>query len=149
MKQKRYIQFKAAFLLIIFSLNMIIGFACAVGVDMGFNSHHHQEEETAVAIHVHANGKKHHHEKAAHKHSDDNKKDDCCSDKALKIFQADKAVPQFAKLLSPTFATAFIPVYYATNISYPSQVITSNKYYVRGHHPPIPDIRIAIQSFQI
>lgn len=149
MKQKKHIQLKAAFLLFIFSLNMFVGTACALGVDMGFNSHHHEEEETEVSVHIHANGKKHHHEEAEHKHKDNDKKDDCCNDKVVKILQTDKAVPQFSKLISPIFTTAFIPVYYTINISYPSQVSTSNKYYVRGHHPPIPDIRIAIQSFQI
>ncbi len=149
MKQKLLIQFKATFLLLIFSLNVFIGFACAVGVDMGFNTHHHEEEETAVTVHTHADGKKHHHEEADHKHKDNNKKDDCCNDKVLKIFQTDKAVPQLAKLISPTFATVFIPAYYTINNSYPSQVSNFNKYYVCGHHPPIPNIRIAIQRFQI
>ena len=150
MKQKKHIQFKAAFLLLIFSLNMFIGFACAVGVNMGFNKHHHEEErEAAVSIHSHANGKKHHHEEAEHKHKDNDKKDDCCNDKVLKICQIEKAVPEFSKILSPILNIAFVPVYYSINISYPSQVTTSNKYYVRGHHPPIRDIRIAIQSFQI
>ena len=128
---------------------MFIGFACAVGVDMGFNSHHHEEEETAVSVHTHADGQKQHHEEAEYKHKNNDKKDDCCNDNVLKIFQTDKAVPQFAKLLSPVFSNIFVPVYYSVNISYPSQVSTSNKYYVSGHHPPIPDIRIAIRSFQI
>jgi hypothetical protein len=128
---------------------MFVGFACAIGVDMGFNTLHHEEEETAVSVHVHANGAKHLHEEAENKHKDNDKNDDCCNDKVLKIFQTDKAVPQFDKLISPIFATAFIPVYHTINISYPSQVSTSNKYYVLGHHPPIHDIRIAIQSFQI
>ncbi len=140
---------KAVFLIFVFATNTLIGFACAIGVDMGFNSPHHEEEETAVSVHIHANGKKHHHEEAEHKHTDNDKKDDCCNDKVVTLFQTDKAVPQFAKLISPVFATAFITAYYTLNISYPSQVSTSNKYYVRGHHPPIPDIRIAIQSFQI
>jgi len=142
------IQLKAAFLLIIFSFNMVVGFACAIGVDMGFNTSHHHEEE-ATEIHVHADGKKHHHEKQEHKHTDSNKKDDCCNDKVLKISQTDKAVPQAAKLLNPIFFTAFVATYYNINIAYPSQVNTSSKYFVRQHHPPIPDIRIAIQSFQI
>lgn len=142
------IQLKAAFLLIIFSLNMFVGFACAVGVDMGFNTTHHHEEE-ATEVHVHADGKKHHHEKAEHKHSHKDGKDDCCNDKVVKLSQADKAVPQAAKLLSPVFFTAFVATYYNINITYASQVNTSTKYFVRGHHPPIPDIRIAIQSFQI
>ena len=141
------IQLKAAFLLIIFSLNMFVGFACAIGVDIGFNTTHHHEETTEV--HVHADGKKHHHEEAKHKHSHKNEKDDCCNDKVVKLSQADKAVPQASKLLSPVFFTAFVATYSNINISYPSQVNTCNKYFVRGHHPPIPDIRIAIQSFQI
>lgn len=142
------IQLKAAFLLIIFSLNMFVGFACAVGVDMGFNTTHHHEEE-ATEVHVHADGKKHRHEEADHKHSHKAGKDDCCNDKVVKLSQADKAVPQAAKLLSPVFFTAFVATYYNINITYASQVNTSTKYFVRGHHPPIPDIRIAIQSFQI
>lgn len=142
------IQLKAAFLLIIFSFNMVVGLACAVGVDMGFNTTHHHEEE-ATEVHIHADGKKHHHEKQDHEHTDSEKKDDCCNDKVLQISQTDKAVPQAAKLLNPVFFTAFVVTYYSINISYASQINTSNKYFVRGHHPPIPDIRIAIQSFQI
>ena len=149
MKRNLSIQLKAAFLLVVFALNTLVGFACAVGIDMNFNTSHHEEEATAIAVHVHADGKKHHHEEAEHKQTGNDKKDDCCNDKVLKLLQTDKAVPQSAKLISPVFYTAFVPVYYTINISYPSQVSTANKYYVRGHHPPIPDIRIAIQSFQI
>jgi len=149
MKRNISIQLKAALLLVVFALNTVVGFACAVGVDMSFNTSHHEEEERAIAVHVHAGGKKHHHEEAEHKHKHNDKKDDCCSDKVVKLSQADKAVPQAAKIVSPVFFTAFVAVYYNIDISYPSQVNTFNKYYVRGHHPPIPDIRIAIQSFQI
>ena len=149
MKQKKHIQIKAAFLLFIFSLNMFVGTACALGVDMGFNSHHHEQVESKGTIHVHANGKQHHHEEAEHKHKDNDKKDDCCNEKSLKLLQTDKAVPQIGKQIIPTFFTAFVFVYYNINISYPSQVSSSNKYYVSGHHPPIPDIGIAIQRFQI
>ena len=140
------IQLKAAFLLIIFSLNMFVGFACAIGVDVGFNATNHHEE---VEVHVHKDDKKHHHEKQEHKHTDSKKKDDCCTDKVLKISQTDKAVPQTAKLISPVFFTAFVATYYNINTTYPSQATASIKYFVRMHHPPIPDIRIAIQSFQI
>ena len=130
-------------------MNTVIGFVCAMGVDMGFNTHHQEEEETEIEVHVHANGKQHHHEEAEHKHTDNDKKDNCCKDDVLKLFKTNKAVPQFAKLISPIFHTNFQPAYYTINIFYPSQVSTTNKYYVRGHHPPISDIRIAIQSFQI
>jgi len=63
MNQKRSIQFKAAFLLIAFSLNTVIGFACAVGLDMGFNSHHHKESAIEVSENHHQN-KSHHHGEA-------------------------------------------------------------------------------------
>jgi hypothetical protein len=148
MNKIRSIQLKSAFLLIIFSLNIFVGFACAVGIDMDFNSAHHHKE-AIVKAHVHAPGVKHHHEKPKHKHTDKKGKDDCCNDRVVKISQADKAIPQNAKLLSPVFFTAFSAVFYNINISYPSQAYTSNKYFVRGNHPPISDIRIAIQSFQI
>ncbi|MES1181783.1 MAG: hypothetical protein ABUL44_03220 [Flavobacterium sp.] len=141
-------QLKAAILLIIFSLNMFVGFACAVGVDMGFNTGHHHEQD-ATEGHIHTEGTKHQHKEAEHKHAHKGGKDDCCNDKVLKFSQADKAVPQAAKLLGPVFFAAFISTYYIINIYYPSQVSASTKYYVRGHHPPIPDIRIVIQSFQI
>lgn len=140
------IQLKGAFLLIIFTLNMIVGFACAIGVDMGFNSEHHDEKVTGK-VHVHADGKKHHHD--APKHTHEEKKNDCCNDRVVKISQADKAIPQNVKIFSPVFFTSYIAAFYDLNISSPSQAYVSNKYFARGNHPPIPDIRIAIQSFQI
>jgi hypothetical protein len=150
MKRNLSIQLKAAFLLIVFGLNTVVGFACAVGLDMSFNtSHHHDDEATEVSLHVHADGKRHHHEEAERKQTGNDKKNDCCNDKVVKLSQVDKAIPQTAKLLSPVFFTAFIAVYHNINISSTSQVSIANKYYVLGHHPPIPDIRIAIQSFQI
>ncbi len=124
------IQFKILLLLCVFSFNMVVGFACAIGVDMRFNTRHH-------------------HEGAEHKHSHKDTQDDCCNNKVLKISQADKEITPTTKLLSPAFFISFIAVYYNINISYPSQGNTSTKYFVRGHHPPIPDVRISIQSFQI
>ncbi len=151
------IQLKAAFLLCIFSLNMFVGFACAIGVDMGFNSsHHHDEEAMESIVHTHKDGQKHihqeepkHHGEADNDHHKKNGKDDCCNDKVLNISQADKAVPQSLKLSSPVIFVAFIPTYSEINFSYHSQGNSSTRYFVRGHHPPISDIRLAIRSFQI
>lgn len=139
------IQLKATILLIIFSLNIVTGFACAIGMDMKFNTGHHKEETTEV--HVHTDGTKHHHENTPHKHKDS--ETNCCTDAVVKISQTDKAVPQAAKLLSPLFFTTFVATYYNIYIACTSQVTAFHKYFLRGHHPPIPDIRIAIQSFQI
>ena len=92
MKTSKTIKYKALFLLISFSLNSVVGFACSLGVDMGFNSSHHSHEGEEEYEHKHdghtkGHGKhheekpehkhdghskgqgKHHHEKGAHKHS--------------------------------------------------------------------------------
>lgn len=144
MKRKRSIRFKAAFLLTVFSLNIVVGFACSVGFDMGFNSHHHHDEETATTSVT-----EHHHEKAGHKHSHKNSKDNCCNDKVLKISQTEKAIPQTAKLLSPVFFTSFVATYYNINLLYPVEATLTKKYSELGNEPPGSEIRILIQSFQI
>ena len=158
MNRKIYIKIKAAFLLIVFSLNTIIGFACAVGIDMGFNAtHHHDEEATEVSMHVQADGKKHIHHNEAIKHHDepnnDHKskdgKDSCCHDKVIQFAQLDKNVPQSSGVINPIFFITFISSFYNSEILFSSQVTPNIKYFVRNYHPPIPDIRIAIQSFQI
>ncbi len=157
MNQNISIQLKAAFLIIVFSLNMMIGFACAIGIDMGFNTtHHHNDEVTEVTMHVHADGKKHEHHNEAGKHHDEesnhhkaqNGKDNCCNDKVIKITQLDKSIPQSLTLINPVFFTTFISTFYNIDPLFTFQN-TSIKKFVRSHHPPIPDIRIAIQSFQI
>lgn len=158
MKKIKSIQLKAALLLMVFSLNTIIGFACAVGLDMGFNSHHHDEEVTEIPVHVHAYGKMHshnneiknHHEEAEHQlHKTANDKDDCCHDKATQIAQLDKAIPgSFSITGNSIFFTSFVSSFYIDPLV-STGIDTKFKYFVRSHHPPIPDIRIAIQSFQI
>jgi hypothetical protein len=159
MKRKRSIQLKAAFLMIVFSLNTIIGFACAVGIDMGFNtSHHHDEDSTEAPVHVHADGKKHihhnevtkhHHEADNDQHKSKNGKDDCCKDKVMQFSQLDKSVPRSLSVINPIFFLTFVSIFYNIEILFPFQASPNIKYFVRSHHPPIPDIRIAIQSFQI
>ncbi len=157
MKKIKPIQLKAAFLLMIFSLNTIIGFACAVGLDMGFNSHHHEEEVADIPVHVHADGKKHQHNNEAKEHHDENvkdhhetnDKDNCCNDHVTKIAQQDKAIAQSITIINPIFFTALISSFYNIDILLSNGVDSHLRYFVRSHHPPIPDIRIAIQSFQI
>ncbi len=145
----------------VFSLNTIVGFACSIGMDMGFNTaHHHGGEATESSVHVHADGKKHvHHKKASEHHhhnvvadKDDKStddKDNCCNDSVMKITQLDKTVPQAVSITHPIFFAAVISSFYHVDLLYSSQVVTNIKHFVRNHHPPIPDIRIAIQSFQI
>ncbi|MFT3909747.1 MAG: hypothetical protein QM737_10010 [Ferruginibacter sp.] len=148
MKTTYSIRIKASFLLLIFALNTVVGFACAVGFDMGYNTNHHSDEE--VEIHIHKDGSKHHHEKAhGHEHPKTSDKDDCCSNSVVKIAQVEKSVPHTIKLVNPVFFVAFTFTYLNIDMPFHSQARPFNKYYIRGYHPPISDIRIAIQSFQI
>ena len=159
MKKRIYIQIKAAFLMIVFSLNTIIGFACAVGIDMRFNTSHHNkaEEATTAVVHIHKDGKKHvHHEEAKHHDEADNDhhkkadKNNCCNDKVIKFNEVDKSASHsLNNTITPIFFTTFITSFSIANILYTSFIDTGIKYFVRSYHPPIPDIRIAIRSFQI
>jgi hypothetical protein len=149
------IQIKAAFLLVVFALNTVVGFACAIGVDMGFNTTHHPKEIETTKVHVHADGKKHeHHNKGANHHQHDHNKNDkekdgCCNDAVIQFSQTDKSLPHPASIINPVFFTSFITSFYIPAIFYSTQDKASIKYFVLGHHPPIPNIRIAIQRFQI
>ena len=154
MKKYKSIQFKAAFLFIVFSLNMVVGFACAIGMDMGFNTTHHQDSE-AVKVHTHANGKKHEHDNKTDQHhhqkkkTENTEKEGCCNDEVLKNAQTEKAVPQGNIIVSPIFFSAFIASYYNIDIFSYAQIVENTRYFLQNYHPPIADIRIAIQSFQI
>lgn len=122
MKRKTSIQLKAAFLLMVFALNTVVGFACAVGVDLGFNSKHHQEDEaTEAVVHVHKEGKKHVHQEKKEKHSHDKSysydeannehkgsgdKDNCCNDKVNSFQQLDKSVPQTVNVIQYRLSSA-------------------------------------------
>lgn len=154
MKRNTTIKLKAAFLLVVFALNTMVGFACAVGVDMGFNSHHHHDDDeaTEVSVHIHTDGKKHEHHEANKHHHDEkktSKKDDCCNDKVTKFEQLDKSVPASLNIVHPIFLTSFLSAFYKADLLHQPDVIIDNKHFVRSYHPPISDIRIAIQSFQI
>lgn len=149
----------------VFAMNTVAGFACAVGVDMGFNAKHHDENEaTEAVVHVHKDGKKHVHQEKNENHSHDKShshdqannhhnsggdKDNCCNDKVNSFQQLDKSVPEAVNVVHPVFFTAFVSTYYNIEILPHTDIIKDIKPFVRSYHPPIPDIRIAIQSFQI
>jgi hypothetical protein len=197
MKPRFSIQLKAAFLLVVFSINTVVGFACAVGLDMGFNTKHHEDEQaTGAVVHIHADGKKHIHQeipdqskshhsnkettkavvhvhangkKHIHKEKNSNEsqdksnhedeasnvpkssegKDNCCNDKVMQFAQLDKSVAPTFTFISPVFYTASLSTYYYKDVLYSFEGPPTIKYFVRSYHPPIPDIRIAIKSFQI
>jgi len=152
MKRNTSIRLKAAFLLLVFALNTVVGFACAVGVDMGFNSSYYHDKATEVPVDVHADGKKHHHDDTNKDHNDKketSKKDDCCNDNVIKFQNLDKSLNQNAKTAidAPVFA-AIISTFLGNDVFKISKAYPL-KYKAWFFYPPPPDIRIAIQSFQI
>ena len=155
---------KAIFLLSVFSLNTVVGFACSVGFGMGFNSKpHHDEETTEAVVHIHADGKKHihyekknsHDQKKSHHQDQENNhhkskegKENCCNDLVLKFEQLDKSIPHSLNIIHPIFLLSFFEAFHDV-VLYSSGMVKDIKQFVRSYHPPISSIRIAIQSFQI
>lgn len=148
---------KAFFLLAVFAINTLVGFACSIGLNINLNSRHQDHESheaSAVSIHVHADGKKHeHHNKSKKNHHAPKKEDSqagsCCSDKVVKFHSLDKCVVQSAT------ATKYSPIFesittFLSRINIlKSTLCERQKYIARFSLPPPPDIRILIQSFQI
>ena len=172
MKSRTKNSIRALILLAVFSLNTVVGFACSLGIDMGFNSTHHNNEAGA-SIHIHKDGKPHTHSKQTvhnhgkHKHtgkhhsgSRPNKlspdkssvtksgNNNCCTDDVVQFEKIDKSVPNSAITAHPLFVASFVYVFYDTILPN-SDIVKNIRQFVRSYHPPIPNIRIAIQSFKI
>ena len=155
MKINKSIQIKAAFLLTVFVLNTIIAFACSVGLNMGFNQKHHHDENEEQVSSRHS----YHHSHATEEHNQHeagvafNKKgttgnDGCCNDKAIKIQQVDKSLSHGSNpvIKAPVFI-AFLSAFLGLKITN-DRLSAVHKSIIPQFYPP-PDIRIAIQSFQI
>lgn len=133
-------------------MNTIIGFACAVGVDMGYNVHHHESEEMNQQEVMHSSPMHHHETSKQEHHHPTNKStndDDCCSHSVKDLTLLSKTVPNKVNIVQPVFFISFIGSYVNAEIFSYANIITNLHLFSRGHHPPIPDIRIAIRSFQI
>src|SRR2546423_1687196 len=117
--QKKY-KIIATFMLLVFSLNMVAGFACSIGLNLGYNRHHHHDDEMIS----HQSHKHCLHPAAHHEHSqmgsDDlivkAKDDDCCSGAVTKFAQLDKSIinNQF-DLRAPVFLLAIISQFFYTS----------------------------------
>lgn len=151
MKKNLSIQLKAALLLIVFSMNTVIGFACAIGVEMGFNSQPCLDDDETI-VHVHAEGRmdrhQHEHDKRGQHSHHGSEKGGCCNDKVIKFQTLDKNVNQNASaaLNVPSFVFSisnFFCIDICKTIESPPK-----EYVAHIFHPP-PDIRVFIQSFQI
>lgn len=153
LKKSKTIQFKAALLLIVFSFNTLLGFACSLGLQMGYNDHHHEVEVATAASHTehheHGSDQKHHEDKEQHHPNNESSDDDCCGNGVTSFNLVSKTIPQQVELVPQVLFTAFTYSWFNSGILPYTNVAKDIKPFVRSHHPPIPDIRIAIQSFQI
>lgn len=143
---------KAMFLLIVFSLNTVVSFACSLG---GFfhtlhhatasvkehNGHHPPKEE-----HQHHDHSTSHHDSQPSEKEDDN----CCSKNVIAIEKAEKAVSRTIQAPDAVFLTSFLTAYSSLFSSLPAEESTAYPPIVRWRLPAtIQDLRIVIQSFQI
>lgn len=135
--------------MLVFSLSTVLGFACSLGLNMGYNKHHHEQEaisSPSTQHHGHHKaGKEHHHATS----SNSNSKDDCCSNGVTSFNLLDKSISQQITIVHPVFATAFLAAYAYIDLFQPQYASKNIRAFSQSYHPPISDIRIAIQSFLI
>ena len=153
MLRNRSIQIKAAFLAIVFGFNIVVGFACSLGINMGFNSHQHSEACTVTV----KNYDSEYGEQASSapvsqyqcKHKSDREKDMCVDKKVVKLSRKDKTVPESATEFCNIFLPSFVASFYQYALVHSTQVFPPDKYYPQDYHPSTGDLRISIQSFLI
>lgn len=152
MEQATKHKFIALFLLIVFSMNTLAGFACSIGVDMGYNGKHHehssgvQEKEHEYSAHHTAPVQELASDKILKSTSDD-----CCAGQVTKFIHLDKSVVQNNLLLKAPVLTIFLVTNsFGGDIKDPGFSIGANLNHLRrSWHFNHTDIRTAIQSFQI
>lgn len=128
-------------------MNTLLGFACSIGVDLGYNTNHHKQDASSL--------------KNEAKHDCGGMEDetapdtppanthDCCKGEVLKFNLSDKTPSAIIKIAAPNL-TAFSVVASYIIQSFIIEDVPSNHYYVRSDHPPISkDIRISTRSLRI
>jgi hypothetical protein len=157
MRRNRSIPLRAFFLLVVFLLNTVVGFACVVGLEDGHGhtneyvsgTHHHEHDNNIADDHHHSNSD--HDHKGLNDHHDTKKnRDNCCKEEVTKLLKEDKVSPsKTAVNIQPVSFIALVPSFHQFDAFASSGYVPNTKYFVRSYHPPIADIRISIQSFQI
>lgn len=150
MFHSNHIRIKAFFLITVFSLSTLAGFACSVGIDLGYNDNHHSAQSHQEHSENVVSGGLHHYAHAVEKNSPSPESKDCCSNEVIQITQLDKrTAPEQPTLKTPFFTHLLSAFYmYADKIFDQRQGRDLTAVYLSGFSPHT-DIRIAIQSFQI
>ncbi len=142
---------KAIFLLVIFLLNTIVGFGCALGIE---EKHHDDKDHSHGKLtdhehHGHEHSSRHEHKKPQTIDQDSQKGESCCKTLVNDLVTQGKLVPESGKL------QVVMPIIWLSDYSLDllTPVIdleTHNGIYIaQREKPPNRDIRIVIQSFQI
>lgn len=170
MEDQSTIKLKALFLLVSFSLNSVVGAACSLGVDMGFNSHHHEHDAKGQHNHSHNdreevtnNG---YHDGHSHKHAHfeghksafdtentvaikASEDENCCKDFVVAFEKLDKQ----RRVEKANLAK--IKIDHSSFILCSNTTFNKQAYIEPVRIPPVhsdlppPDIRVFIQSFLI
>ena len=164
MNTSRTIKCKALFLLVSFSMNTVVGFACSLGIDMGFNSGHHEDHDEEQPNHsdeVHSGVQEaDHYSKHLLNHAHTvayvengpvittSEDEHCCKDFVVGFQNLDKQLAQKLSFAKNKIATTpfilhstltFKYIIYLEPVRIPPKI--------PDHSPP--DIRVFIQSFLI
>jgi hypothetical protein len=134
MNRKVSIRFKALILLFLLSFQTGAGFACAMEHIPALHA-----AKGKSTIHVLHHARQHH-----------STKNDCCKEASAHLVKADKlnTSPLTVPLL-PVLLLLLPPVPGTIAFLDPGSVALRHYYALSDHHPPIPDIRITMQRFQI
>jgi hypothetical protein len=142
---------RALLLFAVFSLNTIAGFACSVGVDMGYNHNHHahQKKYSHQHKHIHKHSNRHYGLSTAKFNSPD--KDDCCSNEVAKFALLEKSIAQNNfHLQAPVFLLAFTTTFFSSIINESGLAVNSKFQFVRrSSFLNDTNIQTAIRRFQI
>jgi len=153
------IQWKALILLIIFGLNTVLGFACAIGGNIGAKSHHkkndqkHEHQSNVHTKHVHGVPAKHSHDHGdAHKHAnvksqnENKEKDNCCKEEVAKFQNLDKALNQNSKAIISPMLIAYVNNFF---LSVDAVTTAYSQTVYRTFYPPPKGILTIIHRYQI
>ena len=152
MRQGKGLYYKAFFLLLVFSLNTVVSFACSLS--SYFHSFHHSSFAYASDQDHNKHGNTYHHDHDCHtipqQNLPDEKKDDCCSKYVVEFQKVEKSVSKTIDAPGFIFTKSFLPAIYV-DIDIPtSKNITGFSHNDRWRNPAtIQDLRIILQSFQI
>lgn len=151
MRIKPFIKAKAAFLLLVFSLNTIIGFACAAGLNMGFNSkhHHHDDDDLFSSEIIHTPAHFATHEEQSNKIFKSEEDDNCCTHQVVVLSQSDKLLTHLdsIKIDTPVILVLTNSLYQFC-LAHPIKMSRQIRVF-RPVFSNTTDIRVSIRSFQI